>query len=128
MVIDTSAVLAILLGEPEERDMAEAMAGAESRLLSAASLVEIAMVALSRRPTTLAEIEHQLTSWGVEIVPVSVAQARLAADGFARFGRGRHPAKLNFGDCFAYALARERGEPLLFKGDGFARTDVVRAL
>jgi ribonuclease VapC len=128
MVIDTSAVLAILFGEAEERVMAEAMAAAESRVLSAVSLVEIAMVALSRRPTTLAEIEQQLTGWGVEVAPVSVAQARLAAEGFARFGRGRHPARLSFGDCFAYALAQERGEPLLFKGDDFGRTDVVAAL
>jgi ribonuclease VapC len=128
MVIDTSAVLAILLGEPEEQEMAEAMAAADRLVLSAVSLVEIAMVALSRRPTTLAEIEHQLTSWGIEIAPVGVVQARLAAEGFARFGRGRHPARLNFGDCFAYALAKERGEPLLFKGEDFARTDVVPAL
>jgi ribonuclease VapC len=127
MVVDSSAVVVILLGEPDARTLAEAIQGSDSRVLSAVSLVEVSMVALSRRGTTLAEIEDRLARWGIEIVPVSLAQARLAVAAFARFGKGRHAAALNFGDCFSYALARERGEPLLFKGDDFARTDIAAA-
>ena len=81
----------------------------------------------SRKGTTISAIEAELAAWGVEIVPVSLTQARLAAEAFTRFGRGRHPARLNYGDCFAYALARDRNEPLLFKGDDVARTDVQPA-
>lgn len=127
MVIDSSAVLAILLGEGEALLMADAIARAPSRAISTANLLEIAMVALSRDGMAMAAVEAELAALGVEIVPVSLTHARLAAGAFARFGRGRHPARLNFGDCLAYALARERNEPLLFKGGDFALTDILQA-
>jgi ribonuclease VapC len=127
MIVDTSALLAILFGEEDARPLAEAIGRAAAKRLSAASYVELAMVALSRRGTTLGEVDAQLAAWGIEVVAVTPSEARLAAHAFARYGRGRHPARLNFGDCFAYALAKERGEPLLFKGDDFARTDVAVA-
>jgi ribonuclease VapC len=127
MVLDSSAVVAILLEEPEVSRMADALAGATDRAISTANLLEAAMVLFSRKGTTISAIEAELAAWGVEIVPVSLTQARLAAEAFRRFGRGRHPARLNYGDCFAYALARDRNEPLLLKGDDFAKTDVMPA-
>ena len=127
MVVDTSALLAILFGEEDARPMAEAIGRATAKRLSAASYVELAMVALSRRGTTLDEVDAQLAAWGIEVVAVTPSAARLAAHAFARYGRGRHPARLNFGDCFAYALAKECREPLLFKGEDFAKTDVAVA-
>jgi ribonuclease VapC len=127
MIVDTSALLAVLLGEHDDQVIARTIADAPTRTMSAASYVELTMVALSRRGTTRAEIDRRLDDWRIAVAPVTVGQARLAADAFGRFGKGRHPAALNLGDCFAYALARERNEPLLFKGDGFARTDVAIA-
>jgi ribonuclease VapC len=127
MIVDTSALLAVLLGEPDDQAIARIIADAPSRAMSAASYVELTMVALSRRGTTRAEIDGKLDDWQIEVAPVTTGQAHLAADAFARYGKGRDPAALNFGDCFAYALARERNEPLLFKGDDFGRTDVAVA-
>jgi ribonuclease VapC len=128
MVVDTSALVAILLREPDGDLFAERIAIASSPILSAASYVELAIVACSRGIAARVLVEATLEEVGVAVVPVSLAQARLAADAYARYGRGHHPARLNYGDCFAYALAKERGEPLLFKGGDFARTDVVPAL
>ena len=126
MVVDTSAVMAILLAERDARSYADALAGAGSTVMSAASYVELTIVALSRGARGRAELEAMLTDALIEIVPVTVDQAHLAADAYESYGRGRHPAPLNFGDCFAYALAKTRNEPLPFKGDDFARTDVLR--
>jgi ribonuclease VapC len=96
--------------------------------MSAASYVELMIIALSRALAGRAEVEEMLKDAQIELVPVSIDHARFAVAAFDRFGKGRHAAKLNFGDCFAYALAKERGEPLLFKGEDFARTDLVPAL
>jgi ribonuclease VapC len=95
--------------------------------LSAASYVELAIVSLSRGGQGRAELEASLADAAIEIVPVTLDQARLAASAYERYGRGRHAAALSFGDCCAYALAKSRGEPLSFKGTDFARTDVLRA-
>jgi ribonuclease VapC len=127
MVVDTSALVAILAGEPERRTFIEAIEAAETRLLSAASFVEASIVLDGRHGAEgVRHLDLFIDRAGLEIVPVDEDQAREARRGFARFGRGRHEAGLNFGDCFAYALAITAGEPLLFKGDDFARTDVER--
>jgi ribonuclease VapC len=129
IVVDTSALLAILLMEPEAGRFAEAVVVAEPVLLSAASFLEASILVQSRRGLSLrANLDRLVEECGIEIVPVTRAQALLARDAYARFGLGNHPAGLNFGDCFAYALARERDLPLLFKGNDFARTDLRSAL
>lgn len=125
MVVDTSAIIAILLQEDDAPHYAGAIADADLVVISAASYVELSIVALSRGARGRVELDGTLADAGIEIVPVTIDQARLAADAYDRFGKGRHAAALNFGDCFAYALARSRGEPLLFKGADFAQTDVV---
>jgi ribonuclease VapC len=127
MVVDTSALVAILLLEQDAPTYAKAIAGAESAVMSAASYVELTIIAISRGTRGRAELEATLTDALIEIVPVTIDQAHIAADAYERYGRGRHPAALNFGDCFAYALAKSRNEPLLFKGADFGLTDVVRA-
>ena len=129
MIVDTSAIMALLLKEPEASAFGAALTEEPRIAISAATLVELCMVAESRAgPAVWAEVEALVAGAGIEVVPFTAGQAALARDGWRRFGKGRHPAGLNFGDCFAYALAQERGEPLLFKGDDFARTDVRRAL
>jgi ribonuclease VapC len=128
MVVDTSALIAIILGEVDAARFELAIAGARDPVISAVAMVEFGMIALSRRGFSAAEVERRLGDWGLSVLPVTAATARLALAAFARYGRGRHEADLNFGDCFVYALAKERGEPLLFKGDDFARTDLVSAL
>jgi ribonuclease VapC len=128
MVVDTSAVVAILCAEPDASSLATALASATAPLMSAASYVELLLVSLSRGIAGRSEVDDTLVDAAIEIVPVSLEQARLAVTAFERFGKGRHRARLNFGDCFAYALAKERGLPLLFKGDDFALTDIARAL
>jgi len=125
MVIDTSALLAVLQDEPERRRFNESIELADSRLMSAATFVEISIVTESRFGTEgLRDLDRFIERADIELVPVDVAQARVAREAFSRFGKGRHAAGLNFGDCFAYALARALGEPLLFKGEDFSRTDV----
>lgn len=128
MVVDTSAVVAILVGEPDASSLAAAIASATAPVISAASYIELLLVALSRGIAGRSEVDDTLVDAAVEIVPVSLEQARLAVTAFERFGKGRHPARLNYGDCFAYALAQERGLPLLFKGTDFALTDIASAL
>lgn len=125
MVIDTSAIIAILFAEAAAPGLEDAILATTRPSLSAASLVEAGIVAIGRRGEA-AETELMLLvrRLGIEVVPMTAAHADYALEAFRRFGRGRHPAKLNFGDCFSYALARGLGEPLLFVGDDFARTDV----
>lgn len=126
MVIDTSALLAILQNEPERRTFNEALETAATRVISAASFVEISMVIESRFGAEgLRELDLLLEQAGVEIAPVDAQQAHVARRAFSQFGKGRHAAGLNFGDCFAYALATVRGEPLLYKGEDFPKTDVT---
>jgi len=128
MVIDTSALVAILLDEPERRAFNEKIEADPRRLLSAVTFVEAALVIEARVGEAGGrELDLFLHRAGVETVPVDADQAEIARRAFRRYGRGRHPAGLNFGDCFAYALVKTTGEPLLFKGDDFGRTDIVAA-
>lgn len=128
MVIDTSALLAILLDEPERRAFNEALEAADRRWVSAASYVEASMLLESQRgPAAIEALDALLTKADVQVHVVDLDQARAAREAFRRYGKGRHPAGLNFGDCFAYALAHTLAEPLLYKGDDFARTDVSAA-
>jgi ribonuclease VapC len=129
MVIDSSALIAILRREPEEQELRNAIKLASSRLLSASTRVETGIVALGLAGEVgLEQADALLETLRVETVPLSADHARLAIDAFRHFGKGRHPAGLNFGDCFSYALAKATGEPLLFKGDDFAQTDIKRAV
>jgi len=126
MVVDTSALAAILFTEQGYEDLAERLEGAERLLLSAASLVELSMVVESRKGEEGArQIDLLLYRTQIEIVPVDAEQAEIAREAWRRFGKGRHPAGLNYGDCFAYALAKKTGLPLLYKGDDFSLTDLA---
>ena len=127
IVVDTSAFVAILAQEPDEARFARALGDADARVMSAGNYIECAIVA-ERRFQGRADLDEWLIRRHVEVVPVDLGHARLAADAFARFGKGRHPAALNYGDCFAYALAKSLNAPLLYKGGDFARTDVAPAL
>lgn len=125
MVLDTSALLAILGDEPEAPAFEAAVERDPVRLLSAASLLEAAIVVESRwGPAGGRELDLLIHKAGVEVVPVDAEQVEVARRAYRDFGRGRHPAGLNYGDCFTYALASVSGEPLLFKGDDFSRTDL----
>jgi ribonuclease VapC len=130
MVIDTSALVAILRAEPDAEAFARAIADADVCRLSAASYVEVgAVIDGSRDPVASRRLDELLEAARVRIDPVSTEQASIARAAYRDFGKGSgHPAGLNFGDCFAYALARVTHEPLLFKGDDFTRTDVSSAL
>jgi ribonuclease VapC len=130
MIIDTSALVAILRDEPEAEICARAIEGAAERRISAVNFVEAAVVIDgSRDPIASRRFDDLLREAGVRIEPVIEIQARLARDAYRDFGKGSgHSAKLNFGDCFAYALAKTSGEPLLFIGTDFARTDVTPAI
>ena len=130
MVIDTSALVAVLRTEPDAAAFAHAIAEAHVRRLSVASYVEAgAVIDGSRDPIASRRLDELLHAAHVRIEPVTVEQGELARAAYRDFGKGSgHPAALNYGDCFAYALARALDEPLLFKGDDFARTDVASAL
>ena len=125
MVIDTSALVAILEQEADADAYSDAIAAAETCLVSAATVVETGMVIFSRYGERGARMVDELLQVSlVAVVPVTEDHARLAREAFARFGKGRHPARLNFGDCFSYALAKATGHSLLFKGNDFSHTDV----
>jgi ribonuclease VapC len=125
MVLDTSALLAILFDEPERRAFTEAIEAAERRLISAATFVESSMILESRHGAEgVRALDRLLAAANIEIVAVDAPQAHTAREAFRQFGKGRHPAGLDLGDCFAYALAKCRAEPLLFKGGDFSQTDV----
>ena len=129
MVIDTSAVIAILCDEWEAPLFEEAIEADPVRLLSAASLLEAALVIEARFGEAGArELDLLLHAAAVEVVAVNREQAELGRLAWRRYGKGRHPAALNYGDCFAYGLSMLTGEPLLFKGDDFPQTDVRPAL
>ncbi|MEO7126524.1 MAG: type II toxin-antitoxin system VapC family toxin [Nakamurella sp.] len=131
MIIESSAVIALLAGEPERATVLAMAESARGRLvMSAVSYVECAAV-IDRRgdPVLSRRYDELLAALDVSIIPVSVAQARIARGAYRDFGKGSgHPAGLNFGDCFPYALAIERGQPLLFVGDDFSHTDVEPAI
>lgn len=126
MVIDTSALLSILQDEPERRAFNEAIELTESRVLSAATFVETSIVIESRYGAEgLRDLDLFIAKAEIGLVAVDAEQAQVARRAFSQYGRGRYPAGLNYGDCFSYALARVRGEPLLYKGEDFSRTDVT---
>ena len=125
MVIDTSAMMAILMREAAAERLVSAVEADRTRLVSAATVVEASLVLLGRYGEAGdPQLDRLLRGIGAEVVPVGEEQVALARDAALRFGRGRHPAALNFGDCFSYALSVARGEPLLFVGDDFSQTDV----
>ena len=125
MVIDTSCLIAIFLHEPERQTFLDLILAAHARRISAASVLESGMVIEARRGEMGSrELDLFLSRLQFEIVPVDAEQIEVARMGWRKFGKGNHPASLNFGDCFAYALAKISGEPLLAKGDDFRRTDI----
>jgi ribonuclease VapC len=126
MIVDTSAVVSIALGEPGADRLTRLLLDDPFPKLSAATLVEINAVLMRRlRPEDQRRVEQLMGLWGVEVVAFDAEQARMASEAYRDFGRGSgHPANLNFGDCFSYALARISGEPLLYVGEDFARTDI----
>ncbi|HYN73021.1 MAG TPA: type II toxin-antitoxin system VapC family toxin [Nakamurella sp.] len=130
MVIDPSAIVAMIAGEDERKVFLQACRSSASVRLSAAGYLEAGIVLDGRDDPVLSrELDELLTLLGVIIEPVSVTQARIARRAYKEFGRGSgHPARLNFGDCFSYALAIQTAEPLLFKGTDFAHTDVLVAV
>jgi ribonuclease VapC len=127
VVIDTSVLVAILLSEPEAMAFVEEIAGADRRLVGAPTLVEAAAVMLARKGEEgVIALDALLSRLGIEIVPMSPAAAEFARDAYGRFGKGTgSPGVLNCGDVLAYGVARAEDEPLLFKGDDFARTDIA---
>jgi len=128
MVIDSSALIAVVRREPEGERFLRIMYEAFPLRVAASTVVEASVVMLSRfGDDGLSDLESLLRETSVEIMPFTAIQAKLAIDAFRRYGKGRHPAGLNFGDCFSYALAKATGEPLLFKGDDFSQTDIKRA-
>jgi ribonuclease VapC len=126
MIIDTSALLALLLNEPERRSFNESIAAASTCVMSTATFVEASIVLESRFGAEgVRDLDLFVELAGIELVAVDEDQARMARRAFSRFGKGRHPAGLNYGDCFAYALAAVLGEPPLYKGNDFSQTDVA---
>ena len=126
MIVDPSVLVAILTGEPDAAALARAMSRATSVRMSAPGYVELAVVIDARRdPVLSGALDAYLAAAEIEVVPLTVRQAQIAREAYQRFGRGSgHPARLNLGDTFSYALARDLGEPLLFKGRDFALTDI----
>jgi ribonuclease VapC len=129
MIIDTSALIAILRSEPDAPAYAKAIESAEQRRVSAANYVEAAIVIdASRDPIASRRFDELCSAASLTVEPVTEADARIAREAYRDFGKGSgHAAQLNFGDCFAYALAKKLGEPLLFKGNDFLHTDVLVA-
>jgi ribonuclease VapC len=130
IAIDTSPVIAILLLEPEANAFSELIAADEGSCMSAVSLQKASMVLAGNKHDSArwAGLERLVSRSGIEIIPHDEALARIARDAFLRFGKGRHPARLNCGDCASYALAKSRRIPLLFKGTDFAHTDLRAAI
>jgi ribonuclease VapC len=127
MVLDTSALVALLLDEPEAEEFRAAVEEDATRLVSAATLLETALVIEARKGEPGGrELDTLIQKAEIVVVAVEAEHVSEARRAYRRFGKGRHPAGLNFGDVFAYALARTSGEPLLFKGDDFAKTDIGR--
>ena len=130
MIVDSSAIVAILRGEPERVPFEATIAGTRNVRISAATLLETMIVIDGMRdPVKSSRVEEFIADGRIEIVDVTSGQARLARDAYRDFGKSSgHPAHLNFGDCFSYALAKTTGEPLLFKGDDFGHTDLTPAV
>ncbi|MFL5255174.1 MAG: type II toxin-antitoxin system VapC family toxin [Rhodopila sp.] len=129
MVVDTSAIMAILFNEPERAAFRAAIENAPRRpLLSAMTLLEASIVAGGQRGEAMLAVLDALVDETMEVVPLDEATVRVARDAFMRYGKGRHSAGLNFGDCASYALAKARGRPLLMKGNDFPQTDIETIL
>lgn len=129
MIVDSSAVVAILRRELDAPVYSEALARASRKIMAAPTFLEMSMVVIGRKgEAASAGIDRFILRAGIEIVPFTPAAALIAVDAFAKFGKGRHPAGLNFGDCISYAVAKTELMPLLFKGDDFRLTDVEAAL
>ncbi len=128
MIVDTSAVISVLFGEEGSERYALALAEARRCRMSVVSFVEATMVLEGREGVAVGdELDALLEDVPIELAPVTVEQAQAAREAWRRFGKGNHPAALNFGDCFVYALAKATREPLLYKGDDFALTDIAPA-
>ncbi|ALJ19162.1 type II toxin-antitoxin system VapC family toxin [Microbacterium sp. No. 7] len=130
MIIDTSAIVAVIDGETDAEAVARCISSAPRLAISAATLVELTGVLMRyRRPELHAAVDRRLADWGVEVVPFDAEQSRVARQAYRDYGRGSgHPARLNLGDCYSYALAAITGDDLLFVGDDFTHTDVRSAL
>ena len=130
MIVDSSAIVAMLREEPEVDAMIEAIGNADNASISAANYLEASIVIDDKRnPVLSANLDRLLTKFSIDIAPVTATQAKLARQAYRDFGKGSgHPARLNFGDCFAYALAMERGEALLYKGDDFVHAGLARVV
>ena len=129
MIVDASALLAIVLDEPDGDTYSRAIADElEDLLISPINFVEAAIRADTEGAETATALDEIIRVAGIRILPPTMHQTRLAREAYKRYGKGNHPARLNLGDCFAYALAKARGEPLLFKGDDFRQTDVEAAI
>jgi len=128
MVVDTSALFAILVGEDERDQFENLILRSPTAVISVVSIVE-SVIALTRKQLNIeaSDIDGVLSTLGIAVRPVDVNQGLLARRAFLQYGRGRHPARLNFGDCFPYALAKARGDALLFKGEDFSKTDLIPA-
>ncbi len=128
MIIDSSAIVSILFDEQDRELFAGKIADAWPRRVSVASLLEATMVVEGRvGQPAMFDLDELLETYQIELVPVTLEQAEAARVAWRRFGKGNHPARLNFGDCFSYALAKTTGEPLLFKGNDFSQTDIQPA-
>jgi ribonuclease VapC len=129
MVIDTSAIIAILLDEPENETFSNLLSSETPLAISAVTLHEASIVVAAKKKQTSAArlVDELVLDLAIEVCAVTVDDAMAARDAYFRYGRNYHRAALNFGDCFAYALAKSRNEPLLFKGDDFSKTDVTAA-
>ena len=128
MIVDTSAIMAILTDEPERPAFVAKLAEASTPRLSAGSWIELAAVQVRGNRDYHQALEQLVAAFRIAIAPVTVEQAQIGHQAYREYGIGsRHDARLNFGDCFAYALAKATGEPLLFKGDDFSKTDIVAA-
>ena len=128
MIVDSSALLAVLLREPDSERYEAAIATAPDCRMSAVNLLETSIVVEGRGGAAAGhELDTFLERAGIEPAPVTTEQVQVARIAWRRFGKGHHPARLNLGDCFAYALAKSAGEPLLYKGDDFSRTDIEAA-
>jgi ribonuclease VapC len=130
MIVDTSAVMAVIEGEDGSADVEHALAEASTASISTATAVELTSVLMRyARVEVHREVDRLLDAWGIQLAPFDAAQARIAQQAYRDYGRGSgHPARLNLGDCFSYALATVSGEPLLFVGDDFTRTDIPAVL
>jgi ribonuclease VapC len=127
LVIDTSAIIACLADEPEKLDLIDRLSLARASVMTSVNLLETRLVSTFGKNLPANAVDRFLIEYGVEVIPFDENLSNLAFDAYRRFGKGRHAARLNMGDCAAYALAKARGWPLLFKGEDFSQTDVERA-